>query len=459
MRFILLILVCFRITNTYAQSFIFPANAKVAFVGNSITNNGEFHHNIFQYYVTRFPKVPIQFFNCGISGDVTGGILNRMDEDILIHKPSHVVLMIGMNDVKRSLYGALPITNIDTLSQRAIALEVYRANLDSIVSLFLSKNIKVILQKPTIYDQTAVLKTPNNNGVNDALKQCAEYTEKLAQKYNLPCVDYWRILNSINTTLQRKDSTVTIIGNDRVHPGAVGHLIMAYQFLKSMSHPQDVSRIVINVKSKKLSNTGYNCQVESLTKEGNKFIFQVIENALPFPIEDNQQQALDLVPFVQDLNNEELIVLGLEEGNYQLKTDDYIINTFSSQQLKKGINLALYKNTPQYKQSMAVREVLKEMWKNEANLRTIKWVEIGHLKECKNTENLQIVQSFLENRFETKYQKLSNGAYYKTQFEKYVILKPKEENITKSLQELRLNAYKIATPTVHSFTLVRTTNN
>lgn len=445
--------------NSIAQNTLFQRGDRVAFVGNSITNNGEFHHNIFQYYVTRFPKVPIQFFNCGISGDVTGGILNRMEDDILIHKPTLVVLMIGMNDVKRSLYGVSPTNNADTLSQRAKALEVYKTNLDSIIKVFLSKNIKVILQKPTIYDQTAVLKTPNNYGVNDALKQCAEYTEKLGQKYNLPFVDYWNLLNSINTILQVKDSTATIIGNDRVHPGAVGHLIMAYQFLKSTNHPQDVSRIIIDARSKKPSNTGHNCQVENLTKDGNKFIFQVIENALPFPIEDNQQQALDLVPFMQELNVEDLKVSGLEEGNYQLKIDDEVINTFSSQQLKEGINLALYKNTPQYKQSIVVRGILKEMWKNEANLRTIKWVEIGHLKDCKNPEDLQSVEIFLKERFETLYQRLSNGSYYKTQFDKYITLKPNEETIKKNLQELRLKAYQLATPTKHSFTLMRVRNN
>lgn len=440
---------------TIAQQSIFRKGDKVAFVGNSITNNGEFHHNIFQYYVTRFSKHPVEFFNCGISGDVTGGILNRMDEDILIHQPTHIVLMIGMNDVKRSLYGTSPTSNADTLEQRARAIAIYKVNLDSIVNIFLSKKIKIILQKPTIYDQTAVLKTPNNYGVNDALEQCAEYIEKLAQKYNLPCVDYWHILNSINISLQVKDSTATIIGTDRVHPGSIGHLIMAYQFLKTMNHPKYVSRILIDVRSKRLKKIGSNCQIKKIKKNGAYIVFQVKEKALPFPIEDNQQQTL--VPFTQELNIEELKVIGLDEGHYQLIIDDSVISTFSAKELQGGVNLALYKNTPQYKQSLAIREILKEMWKNEANLRTIKWVEIGHLKECKNAKDLQIVQSFLEDRFETKYQKLSNGAYYKTQFEKYITLKAREENIIKNLNKQRTNAYELTAPTKHEFTLIKLT--
>jgi endoglucanase len=153
--------------------------------------------------VTRFPQQPITFFNCGISGDNTTGILNRMDTDILINRPTHVVLMIGMNDVKRNLYGAMPTQDVDTLKQRAAALTVYKTNLDSIIRIFLSKNIKVILQKPTIYDQTAILKTTNNLGVNDALKNCADYIEELAEKYQLPFVDYWTILNTNNHDLQK----------------------------------------------------------------------------------------------------------------------------------------------------------------------------------------------------------------------------------------------------------------
>lgn len=68
---------------SYAQTPYFQKGDRVVFVGNSITNNGAFYHNIFQYYVTRFPEQPITFFNCGISGDVTAGILRRMDSEYI----------------------------------------------------------------------------------------------------------------------------------------------------------------------------------------------------------------------------------------------------------------------------------------------------------------------------------------------------------------------------------------
>jgi endoglucanase len=176
-----------------------------------------------------------------------------MDSDILIHHPTHAVIKLGMNDVMRKYYGAFPTTNADTLRLRENAINTYKVKFDSIVNIFLKRKIKVILQKPTIYDQTATIKKENNFGVNDALKTCADYIQTLADKYQLPLVDYWTILNNINTNFQRKETKATIIGQDRVHPGADGHLIMAYQFLKTTNAPKYVAQIRID-NNAKLSN-------------------------------------------------------------------------------------------------------------------------------------------------------------------------------------------------------------
>jgi hypothetical protein len=50
--------------------------------------SGSFHHYINLLYATRYPERKITFFNCGISGDNSGGVLERMDDDILVHKPT-----------------------------------------------------------------------------------------------------------------------------------------------------------------------------------------------------------------------------------------------------------------------------------------------------------------------------------------------------------------------------------
>lgn len=106
MKIYIIALLLFYSTVCFAQTksaLVFEKGFRICFVGNSITNNGEFHHNILLYYITRFPTQPVRYYNCGISGDFAGGVLNRMEDDILVHQPAHVVIMLGMNDVNRLL--------------------------------------------------------------------------------------------------------------------------------------------------------------------------------------------------------------------------------------------------------------------------------------------------------------------------------------------------------------------
>lgn len=180
----------------------FEKGDRVCFVGNSITNNGLFHHNLFLYHITRFPDQSVTFFNCGVSGDNTYRALNRMADDILINQPTVAVIMLGMNDVNRSLYGPKPSNNSVTLSLRSKAIDTYKANLENFVKIFWERKIRIILQKPTIYDQTAKIATFNNFGVNDALKNCADFIDEMARKYQIPVVDYWPIMNEINRKVQ-----------------------------------------------------------------------------------------------------------------------------------------------------------------------------------------------------------------------------------------------------------------
>lgn len=63
---------------------------EIVFLGNSITEGGKWQE-----------LVPLKHvINRGISGDVTYGILARMDE-VLASKPAKIFLLMGINDMKR----------------------------------------------------------------------------------------------------------------------------------------------------------------------------------------------------------------------------------------------------------------------------------------------------------------------------------------------------------------------
>ena len=63
----------------------------IVFVGNSISDGGEWSE--------LFADIRIK--NRGISGDISAGVLNRIDE-IADRKPKKVFVMIGTNDLSRN---------------------------------------------------------------------------------------------------------------------------------------------------------------------------------------------------------------------------------------------------------------------------------------------------------------------------------------------------------------------
>ena len=455
MRHIIFVLLAYVSIGVYCQNGMtfFQKDDRVCFVGNSITNQGEFHHNILLYHITRFPNTPLLFFNCGISGNRTENVLSRMEDDILSNKPNKAVIMIGMNDVSRSLYSAKPTINADTLRLREDAISLYKTNLEKIVSIFLERKIKVILQKPSIYDQTAVLSTSNGLGVNDALKRCADFMDELADKYSLQTVDYWTIMTNLNQQIQKIDPLATLTSKDRVHPGPTGHFVMAYQFLKTENAPQYVSKLCIE-KDVKLSNkNSSNCKFENVKWQKDNVEFSVKEFALPYPIVDSQLEATSLVSFVDDLNVELLKVNGLENGSYSLMIDNENVGNFSKTELQKGINLATIQKTPQYLQALKVRAVLLDLWKQESKLRGLKFIEYNyHYRTAPNKSNVDSLKSYLSQKFEAQYK---GNSYFKLQLNSYFENKPGEKEYTTQSDLLRTKAYEVAQPIAHRFKLVR----
>jgi hypothetical protein len=379
-----------------AQSPIFKNGDQVVFVGNSITNHGGFHHDIALFYATRYPTQNIHVINSGISGNRAINVVNRMDSDVLNNHPNWSVIKLGMNDVQKELYTKEAWAKPGIADERQKAADVYRRDYEIIIKTLLKNNSKIILQTPTIYDQTASIPTNEKLiGRNDGLKEYAGYIKEFGKKYNLPVVDYWAIMNDITQKVQATDSTATIIGMDRVHPGAVGHFIMAYQFLKTTGVQTEVAIIALTA-GKNTSGGSFNVKISDLKSSSAAISFTCLENSLPFPIPQGADWALKLVPFTDDLNKEMICVKGLTPDNYQLKIDGQLAGTYTAKELAAGVNLALNKNTPQYAQSQKVLHYFEDYWKLEATTRYIRGMEMGRLQAKKIYTLPQAQQYFAE---------------------------------------------------------------
>lgn len=425
---------------------LFPSGSKVCFVGNSITNNGEYYNDLWMYYATRFPNTQIRFYNCGISGDVAGGILKRMDRDILSHEPTHAVMMIGMNDVKRDLYGKNQASN--TLKEKALA--EYNHNTDAAVGILKKRVGNIILLQPSIYDQTAVIETENLYGVNDALQRCARQMQALSEKYHTGLVDFQTILLRINKEEQLKDPAFTIIGKDRVHPLSAGHFVMAYQFLKDTKAPQYVSKLVIENNLGASQKSSFNAEIKKQSSKNNSLTFECIEKSLPCPVKESAKKALSWIPFNEEFNTELLQVKHLTPGSYNLFIDDTLIAAFSAEALSTGINLAVYQNTPQYQQAMKVMDACLKYRDAEAVIRNLRFVEFTQLSGLEDQSDLNVIEQYLVKRLETL-KDSGHYEYYQKQFKNYILKKDAETETLKKLPLLAATIYQVNQPKPHLF--------
>ena len=79
----------------------------IVMLGNSITEGGNWKKLLGDSSV----------LNRGISGDVTFGVLNRLEE-VVRHKPSKIFLLIGINDLSRNTPDEVIIENLFTIAKR-----------------------------------------------------------------------------------------------------------------------------------------------------------------------------------------------------------------------------------------------------------------------------------------------------------------------------------------------------
>ena len=253
----------------------------MSFIGNSITHSGGYHNHILLYYATRFPNEEIVFLNAGISGDNANDIFRRLDDDIIPLNADWSIVMVGMNDVNRALYAPKRVGEGGLEEQKQIAIQNFRNHLNRMLNKLSQTGTKIVLQTPSIYDQTGQLSSENYFGVNDALKECAAIVEEMARKYDTYLVDYWQFMTQTNEQLQQKDPTATIISIDRVHPWGTGDLIMAYRFLEETGVPSTVAELEIkNGAVKKCIN----CKATVAKANKSTIEFQVKAESLPFPL-------------------------------------------------------------------------------------------------------------------------------------------------------------------------------
>lgn len=200
----------------------FRNGARVCFVGDSITHQGVFIKHIVAHYRKHIPEVNIEFYNCGIAGGNLGNTIRIFEEDIAVYDPTHIVLMIGVNDSRRGYLGTPP-----SMERYEILFGAYRnygLNLERFYRLMQERQIELILCTPMPYAEYMESDETPLRGGYALMQGYAAYIRKFAAQYGLDLCDYHAV---ITEAMQVE----ILYGADRIHPNSLGHERMAKTFL------------------------------------------------------------------------------------------------------------------------------------------------------------------------------------------------------------------------------------
>ena len=210
---------------------LFPNGARVCFVGDSITHIGMTLKHIGAYYRGHFPNLHVEFYNCGIGGGTLGNTLRVYDEDIAVHQPTHIVLMIGVNDSRSAYLSQKP--SQERYQTLLAAYEDYQKNMESFYRLTQSRGIELILCTPVPYAEYQAGDSARLCGGYALIQGYADFVRRFAAENGIALCDY-------HAAITRAMQTEGLYDADRVHPNERGHFWIANTFLgfQGVDYPQ-----------------------------------------------------------------------------------------------------------------------------------------------------------------------------------------------------------------------------
>ncbi len=340
-------------SSTAPDAFALKDGDRVVFFGDSITEQRQYTKYVEQYAITRFPDRRFTFIMSGVGGDkVSGGwagpIDQRLRRDVFAYDPTTITVMLGMND---GYYRAFDEGILSTYEQG------YRHILDSFATHAPSARLTLI--KPSPFDD--VTRDPQfDGGYNSVMLRFSDVVATLASEKRANVADMNTPVVAALTKAKAADPSLAItLMFDRVHPGGGIHWIMADALLKSWNAPAIVTSVTIDADKATVS-TADNTEVAQLKKTKKDGALTWIQNdrALPLPLPSAASDpitalALKSSTVIDDLDQQVLRVTALKPGNYELRIDDRAIDTFTAEELQKGVNLALLE-TPMLAQARLV---------------------------------------------------------------------------------------------------------
>ncbi len=305
---------------------------RLAICGDSITEQKMYSRLMEAYITAARPDLAVTCRQYGWSGEQAAGFLKRMDNDVLRFKPTIATTCYGMNDFRY-------------VPQDDVIAETYRQNQTKVVQAFKAAGARVVLgSSGTIHSVPPWVKSAKGTweSLNLALLNFRNIDIEIAASEQVAFADvYWPMLIKGYEARAKYGETFKLEGNDGVHPGWAGHVVMASAYLEALGLKGNLGEISVDLeKGSATSKEG-----QRITKYENGTI-SLRSSRIPFSFEagdvakDNTIAAgVALSGFQRKLNRLTLKVTGVKASKVKV-TWGAATMEFTAAQALKGINLA-----------------------------------------------------------------------------------------------------------------------
>jgi lysophospholipase L1-like esterase len=337
----------------HSQQFALKEGDTVVFYGDSITAQRLYTKDVEEFLLTRYPTLHLSFVNAGVPGDsVSGGyagtMAERVQRDVAPFHPAMITVMLGMNDGGWGYGGA----GVEPNFQKG-----YRALLDALRKA--APNAALTLICPTPYDEiTHGTDFPGYARVIDKLAAdvpaMGTQLQALGDK-DVVIADFHRpVTEALEKTEKEFPQLAPLMIPDRIHPGEIGHWIMAAALMSAWHVNPVVSRVVLNGSKGEVIEKDRTA-VTSVERSETGLKWTELDEALPLPLDFNNAMTPVLVKVsdIAQLDQMMLRVESLGPGRYELSIDGNAVARFSGEELQSGVNLALLK-TPMLDQANGI---------------------------------------------------------------------------------------------------------
>jgi lysophospholipase L1-like esterase len=307
---------------------LLPANARVAIVGDSITEQKIYSKFIETYLLACTGRTDIKCFQFGWGGEQASGFALREENDLSAFHPTVVTLCYGMNDGHYVPYA-----------------EAIGADYEKYMRIVLTKapalGVKtIIVGSPGAVDTKFFVKAGATAAqYNDNLGHLRDIDKKLAGEFHHT---FANVHDTMTEAMAKAKATLgddyDVCGRDGVHPQANGHLLMASAYLKALGCDGNIGKITVDMKGASSASEGHQAT-------GSNGSAEVVSTKWPFCFDADPKSSgsdrsiLPFCSFNQDLNRLTLRVKNLDAAKAKV-TWGTESKEFTKEQLATGINLA-----------------------------------------------------------------------------------------------------------------------